>query len=107
MSDVKVTDNSKEFLKEFDNSMLKALEQIGLAAVDHAQMTIDKAGAIDTGRLINSITFALSGKEANKATYEDNQDHSFTYDGKAPDTGKYDVYVGTNVEYAPLAKYAA
>lgn len=107
MSDVKVTDNSKEFLKEFDNSMLKALEQIGLAAVDHAQMTIDKAGAIDTSRLINSITFALSGKEANKATYQDKQKNSFSYEGTAPDTGKYDVYVGTNVEYAPLAKYAA
>ncbi len=97
---VKITDNSKEFEKEFEAAMLRAAEQIGLTAVDHAQMTIDKAGAIDTARLINSITFALSGKEANNATYQDNNENTFTYDGKAPDTGKYDVYVGTNVEYA-------
>ena len=52
-----------------------ALKAIGTQAVAHAVAEITAQGAVDTGRLRNSITQAVEDQT---------------------------VYVGTNVEYAPL-----
>ena len=52
-----------------------ALEAVGTQAVAHAVAEITAQGAVDTGRLRNSITKAVEDQT---------------------------VYVGTNVEYAPL-----
>ena len=52
-----------------------ALEAVGTQAVAHAVAEITAQGAVDTGRLRSSITSAVEDQT---------------------------VYVGTNVEYAPL-----
>lgn len=70
--DVKITDNSDEFLKALPEQIEQALTAIGLTAETYAKQECP----VDTGRLRNSITNAVRADE------------------KA-------VYIGTNVEYAP------
>lgn len=72
--DVKLTDNSKEVLTEFEEKMKLALSVIGNTAEGYAKRDCP----VDTGRLRNSI----SNKVVDK-----------------------DVYIGTNVEYAPAVEY--
>ena len=55
-----------------------ALEAVGTQAVAHAVAEITAQGAVDTGRLRNSITKAVEDQT---------------------------VYVGTNVEYAPYVEF--
>ena len=68
--------------------------------------------AVDTGRLRNSITFALAGGQANTTSYAADRGKG----GKPPATGSYSgtaeggeedltVYIGTNVEYAPYIEF--
>lgn len=79
-SDMNVTFTSHidAFYDEFDPAVRKALEEIGIEAEAHAKEIITEKGAVDTGRLRNSITHAVGEKD-----------------------GSIAVYVGTNVEYAP------
>ena len=101
MMSVTITDNSKEFLKEFDAAMIKALTEIGLTAEKYAKETITEAGAIDTGRLRNSITFAISGQAANISTYQGmHGEEGVPYSGTAPQGDGHDVYIGSNLSYA-------
>ena len=72
---VKVNDNTDAVLKELDNAMERALTRIGLAAEGYAKKSLTAQGAVDTGLLRNSVTFALSGEDKS-------------------------VYIGSNVEYA-------
>ena len=74
---INVKDNSPEVLKALQNAIERALEAIGNSAVDHATDYITEQGAVDTGRLRNSIAH----KEDDEA-----------------------VYLGTNVEYAPYVE---
>lgn len=71
--DVKITDNSKHFKDELKSKMPKILEEVGLVAEGYAK----KACAVDTGRLRNSTTHAVS-------------DNS--------------VFIGTDVEYGPYVE---
>jgi phage gpG-like protein len=71
-------DNSGEILKALENARDRALESIGQTAVKYAQDELTAQGAVDTGRLRNSITHAVDGD---------------------------DVYIGTNVEYAPYIEF--
>jgi flavin-binding protein dodecin len=61
MDDIKVTitDNSKEVLEALQNAIQRAAEAIGEAAVTHAKDNITEQGAVDTGRLRNSITYMV------------------------------------------------
>lgn len=70
---VKITDNSRHFKDEMESRMPKILEEIGLVAEEYAK----KACAVDTGRLRNSVTHAVSGES---------------------------VFVGTDVEYGPYVE---
>lgn len=67
-----VEDNRKAVESGMRSAVLRALEEIGLLAEGYAK----KLCPVDTGRLRNSITHAVSSSENA-------------------------VYVGTNVEYAP------
>ena len=58
------TDNSEEYLRNFDKNVLAALEACGQQAASHAKATITGAGRVDTGNLRNSINSAVSGKDA-------------------------------------------
>lgn len=71
LMNVKVTDNSDNVKQEMSDAVYRALEAIGLQAEGHAKAYCP----VDTGRLRNSITHAVSKDEEC-------------------------VYVGTNVEYA-------
>ena len=50
--EIKIEDNSKEFLKEFEKRIPVALEECGLVAEGYAKMKCP----VDTGLLRNSIT---------------------------------------------------
>lgn len=72
---IDIIDNSELVLSELEKKIEKALEECGNHAVTHAKQNIERAGRIDTGTMINSVTHQV-------------------------ETGESAVYVGTNVEYA-------
>lgn len=88
--DVKITDNSGEVLEAFKNQLAVALEAVGMQAESHAKQVITDSlvygktdltkygekdnSRVDTGRLRNSVAHTVV---------------------------KEDVYIGTNLEYAP------
>ena len=94
-------DNTEEVLSAMEKAIERGLEAIGLTAEGHAKKKITQAKAVDTGRLRNSITFAVSGKSANISSYSgDHGEEGGTYSGTAPNDKEKAVYIGTGVEYA-------
>lgn len=73
--DVKITDNSDEFLNALPEQIEQALIAIGLTAESYAKQDCP----VDTGRLRNSITNAIRSDEES-------------------------VYIGSNVEYAAFVE---
>lgn len=100
VSDVKVTDNSAEFLSAAKEQIALALEAIGGEMEKHAKENCP----VDTGRLRNSITFATSTAQgdANTSGGEDAKPEDYAQHGSASEN---EVVVGTNVEYAPEQEY--
>ena len=95
--DVKITDNSGEFLKALPEQIEQALIAIGLTAETYAK----EACPVDTGRLRNSITYQTpKHKHRAKAggVYKEGDSVSR---GTAE---KNSVYIGTNVEYAAFVE---
>lgn len=74
MAKVDIKDYSKDVKAAYDQARKRSLEIIGLTAEKYAK----EITPVDTGRLRNSITHEVDGKE---------------------------VYIGTNVEYAPPVEY--
>lgn len=94
-------DNTDEVLKGISNAVERALTRIGLAAEGYAKKALTAQKAVDTGLLRNSITFAISGGDANISYYKaDRGDGEGSYSGSAPGGKDKAVYIGTNVEYA-------
>ena len=104
--DVNITDNSDEVLKTWEARKPVILEALGLKGEEIAKRIINsiplptKIGRIDTGRYINSVTHAVSGKGATTHTYRDNQGKGFSEQIPAVPEQEQAVYIGTNVEYA-------
>ena len=98
-------DNTAEVLDALEMAKKRGLEAIGLTAEGHAKKKITQAGAVDTGRLRNSITYALAGEETHIKSYKADKGgkdrETYTYDGTADGKKGSGVYIGTNVEYAP------
>ena len=100
-------DNTDEVIAAMERAKKRGLETIGSVAEGHAkkQMTNevhtgDKPYKL-TGRLRNSITFAVSGEPANIQSYSgDHGEAGGSYSGSAPDDKDMAVYIGTGVEYA-------
>lgn len=103
----KLTDNSKKVLELLGDTVDAALTECGLQATRHAYMMCP----VDTGRLRNSIAFAIGGKPANIKSYRGNRKGKSGkgdtkepghYSGTAPkdSANEKSVYIGTNVEYA-------
>ena len=109
---------NKDVEKYTEESILQALEIIGLKAESYAKMKCP----VDTGLLRNSIAHAVAGEQpsigacykgtskkarsykANKPD-KDGEIKQGTYTGHTPKKkGEYTVYVGTNVEYAPYVE---
>lgn len=106
-------DNTAEFHREFEKALRKGLTAIGITAEAHAKREITKLvysrGEAEkkyrlTGRLRNSITFALSGEEANAKSYTDDEGRVYSTLGTADGKKLEGVYIGTNVEYAPYVE---
>ena len=102
---IEYRDNTEEVLKAMEAAIRRGNEAIGLSAEGHAKRKITQAGAVDTGRLRNSITYALAGEETHVKSYKANKGgkerETYTYDGTAEGKKGSGVYIGTNVEYAP------
>ena len=98
-------DNTDEVLAALERAKKRWFEAVGLAAERHAKKKITKEKAVDTGRLRNSITYALAGEEAHIKSYRADKGgkdrETYTYDGTADGKKGSGVYIGTNVEYAP------
>jgi hypothetical protein len=94
-------DNTDEVLSALEKAKIRGLTAIGLTAEGHAKKKITQAKAVDTGRLRNSITFAVSGESANISSYSgDHGEEGGSYSGTAPNDKEKAVYIGTGVEYA-------
>ena len=102
---IEIRDNTEFIISAMQAAIRRGNEAIGLAAEGHAKRKITQAGAVDTGRLRNSITYALAGEETHVKSYKANKGgkerETYTYDGAADGKKGSGVYVGTNVEYAP------
>lgn len=105
--DVNLTDNSKLVLEALDENIEKALIAIGMTAETYAKLPENAGGhmPVDTGRLKNSITYAIAGQSPHITSYKaDTKDgEGGSYSGTAtPDKGgsPRSVYIGSNVEYA-------
>ena len=98
-------DNTDEVLAALERAEKRGLEAIGLTAEGHAKKKITDEKAVDTGRLRNSITYALAGEETHIKSYKADKGgkdrETYTYDGTADGKKGSGVYIGTNVEYAP------
>ena len=98
-------DNTDEVLAALERAKKRGLEAIGLTAEGHAKKKITEEKAVDTGRLRNSITYALAGEETHIKSYKADKGgkdrETYTYDGTADGKKGSGVYIGTNVEYAP------
>ena len=100
-------DNTAEALAALKRAKKRGLEAIGLTAEGHAKKKLTKEVYTGdkpyklTGRLRNSITFAVSGEPANIQSYSgDHGETGGSYSGSAPDDKDMAVYIGTGVEYA-------
>jgi len=94
--------------KGFEKAVEKALRLVGGRAERAAKETISDMGAVDTGFLRNSITYALDGESTNTSEYQDDAgNQTGQYGGEAPANGDgtRSVYVGTNVYYAPYVEF--
>ena len=126
MSDIIFKDHTDEFRRAYEAALRRGLIAIGITAEANAKREItrlvysrgDKEKKYRlTGRLRNSIAFALAGEQAMTGngvltfgearpldSYEDNDGNSYEYSGTAPGKKLEGVYVGTNVEYAPYVE---
>lgn len=94
MSDL--VDNSDRILREFDRKIALACEMIGSEAERNAKEDCP----VDTGRLRNSITYAVKGGQglANQEPGEQADPEEYR---KLTEPEEKTVYIGTNVKYAP------
>lgn len=106
-------DNTDEVLSALEKAIENGLTDIGMTAEGHAKREITKLvysrGNNEkkyrlTGRLRNSITFAVSGEKAHISSYDDNNGNSYSYEGTAPDDKEKAVYIGTNVDYGSFVE---
>lgn len=107
--DVSLVDNLYLVLKATDEQIEQALTAIGAKVESHAKA---EYVPVDTGRLKNSITYALAGKSAKIKKYgpdkkggKDKQSKPYSGTAPADPGGKpRSVYVGSNVEYAEIVE---
>jgi hypothetical protein len=108
---IEYRDNTEEVLSALEAATKRGNEAIGMTAEGHAKKKITAAGAVDTGRLRNSITYALAGEETHVKSYKANKGgkdrETYTYDGTAEGKKGSGVYIGTNVEYAVFVENGA
>ena len=107
---IEYRDNTEEVLNALEAAIKRGNEAIGMTAERHAK----KKCPVDTGRLRNSITYALAGEETHVKSYKANKKKAgekerktYTYEGTAEGKKGSGVYIGTNVEYAVFVENGA
>ena len=104
---IEYRDNTDEVLSALEAAIKRGNEAIGMTAERHAK----KKCPVDTGRLRNSITYALAGEETHVKSYRASKGgkerETYTYEGTADGEKGSGVYIGTNVEYAPFVENGA
>ena len=104
---IEYRDNTDEVLSALEAAIKRGNEAIGMTAERHAK----KKCPVDTGRLRNSITYALAGEETHVKSYRANKGGkdrgTYTYEGTAEGEKGSGVYIGTNVEYAVFVENGA
>ena len=104
---IEYRDNTEEVLSALGAAIKRGNEAIGMTAERHAK----KKCPVDTGRLRNSITYALAGEETHVKSYRANKGgkdrETYTYEGTADGEKGSGVYIGTNVEYAAFVENGA
>ena len=95
-----------EVRAELQDRIPVILEALGLQAEGNAISEITAMGAVDTGRLRNSITFATQNAQGSPNTQPGApaKPEDYTPKGTAEDNA---VYIGTNVEYAQYIELGA
>lgn len=111
--EVKLVDNSGIIRKAFKKREDAILDALGVQGSDNVFRKITAAGAVDTGLMRNSVTWAVSGGNAAKESYRGDKKSQYRpndpipegkYSGTVPDapSGQKAVYIGSNVEYFPM-----
>ena len=104
---IEYRDHIEEVLSALEAAIKRGNEAIGMTAERHAK----KKCPVDTGRLRNSITYALAGEETHVKSYRANKGgkerETYTYEGTADGEKGSGVYIGTNVEYAVFVENGA
>jgi HK97 gp10 family phage protein len=95
-----IKDNSKEVIREMNRKVPIILDALGSEAEGNAVSEITALGAVDTGRLRNSITHATLEYHG-KSSYTDKEGNRYSDANAKSSPGSDSVYIGTNVEYAP------
>lgn len=78
---IKIDDHSAEVLAELNRKLAIAMELLGQAGENNAKFEITALGAVDTGNLRSSISHYYTQSQGGE------------------------VYIGTNVEYAPYVEF--
>ena len=109
-------DNSDEVVELFQKAKHRGLEAVGLTAERHAKKNLYPGHGLDTGRLRNSITYAIAGYQTHVQSYRrgnvaggTSQKHTYHDYGSEAMEGEKDsaVFIGSNVEYAPCVELGA
>ena len=107
---IEYRDNNEEVLNALEAAIKQRNKAIGITKKRHAK----KKCPVDTGRLRNSITYALAGEETHVKSYKANKKKAgekerktYTYEGTADGKKGSGVYIGTNVESAVFVENGA
>lgn len=100
---VHIEDHSREVMEAFQNAVERGLMAIGEKADTYAKDNITAQGAVDTGRLRNSITYAMEGHDGQtlKYTKEMQEAGMEAIRQNVPVFETDTVYIGTAVFYGP------
>ena len=101
MADVRIISNRDEVLRRTKDAIMVGLEAVGLEAEGDAKSLC----VVDTGLLKNSITHGVSGEVISHNYTDDAGEQSGSVSAVIGTTDDKEVYVGTNVEYAPYVEY--
>lgn len=100
--DFQFENNAPLVREQFEACLKRALTAIGMQAESYAKQSINQADAIDTGRLINSVTWGTA-ERAGSHDYSDYEgNHYADTIGLAEEDA---VYIGSNVSYASFIEY--
>ena len=97
MADIVFRSKRKEYEKSFEKALQTGLAAVGAEAETNAKR---EEIQVDTGRLRNSITWATKERGGQAYQYKDNNEEEYT-DVIGSGAKEGEVWIGTNVEYAP------